>query len=169
MNMFVDIFAALNKARIKYLVVGGVAVNLYGFIRYTGDIDILLELDEKNLLKMDKLMEEMGYIARIPVQIQELRDIKKLQQWIEEKGMKAYTYLNNKRMSPDIDILVEDSMKFKKHSKEKKVMRAWNIHVPVISYEYLIKMKERANREDDRRDLRALMAIKNMNDQKYNF
>lgn len=162
--MFVEIFAALNKARIKYLVVGGVAVNLYGFMRYTGDIDILLELDQKNLEKIDKLMKKMGYISRIPVQIQELRDEKKLEQWIKEKGMKAYTYLNNKRLGPDIDILVEDSLKFQKHEKEKNVMRTWNIRIPVISYEYLIKMKKAANRPDDLRDLEALMEIKNMKD-----
>lgn len=167
MNMFVEIFAALNKARIKYVVVGGVAVNLHGFVRYTGDIDILLELDKKNLEKMDKVMEEMGYITRIPVQIQELRDVKKLEQWIEEKGMKAYTYINNKRMRPDIDILIEDSLNFKKHVKGKKIMRAWNIRIPVISFKYLIEMKKRANRDDDQKDLRALMEIKNMNDKKY--
>lgn len=160
--MFIEIFAALNKARIKYLVVGGVAVNLYGYVRYTGDIDILLELDEKNLQKMDRLMKKMGYVTRIPVQIQELRDPKKVEKWIKEKGLKAYTYQSGNSPRPEIDILVEDSMKFIKHSKNKKVIRAWNIRVPVVSYEHLLEMKKASTRPKDLMDLRVLLELKGL-------
>lgn len=160
MNMYAEIFQALNTAKIKYLIVGGVAVNLHGYVRYTSDIDILLELDEKNLEKMDKLMKKMGYISRIPVEVQELRDKKKLANWVKEKGMKAYTFVSNTRLQLDIDILVEDSLKFKKHDKEKKILHAWDIDLPTISIDYLITMKRAANRKQDITDLEALLLLK---------
>src|SRR5687768_16540787 len=37
-NPYRDIFEAMNKAGIRYLVVGGVAVNLHGYSRFTGDL-----------------------------------------------------------------------------------------------------------------------------------
>ena len=51
MNIYAEIFKAFNNAKIEYLIVGGVAVNLYGYNRFTGDIDILLALDKINLEK----------------------------------------------------------------------------------------------------------------------
>lgn len=47
MNIYAEIFKAFNDAKIAYLIIGGVAVNLYGYNRFTGDIDILLALDKK--------------------------------------------------------------------------------------------------------------------------
>ena len=60
MGYFEKVFRALNKEKVKYIVVGGVAVNLYGYARFTGDIDILLLLEEGNLEKMDRVMKKMA-------------------------------------------------------------------------------------------------------------
>lgn len=51
MNIFQKVFTVFNKEKIKYLVAGGVAVNLHGYMRFTGDIDILVLLEENNLKK----------------------------------------------------------------------------------------------------------------------
>jgi len=40
---FESLFSALNKAKVRYLVVGGIAVNLYGIERATADIDLFVE------------------------------------------------------------------------------------------------------------------------------
>lgn len=53
MKVFEKVFRELNRTKVKYLVVGGVAVNLYGYLRFTGDLDVLLLLEEKNLKKMN--------------------------------------------------------------------------------------------------------------------
>ena len=51
MKLFENLFSSLNKESVKYLVAGGIAVNLYGIERATADIDIVLKLAQKNLLK----------------------------------------------------------------------------------------------------------------------
>ena len=43
MIKFESLFSALNKAKVRYLVVGGIAVNLYGIERATADIDLFVE------------------------------------------------------------------------------------------------------------------------------
>jgi hypothetical protein len=51
-NLFEDeiivFFKHLNQQQVKYIIVGGLAVNYYGFNRSTGDIDIWLNDTESN-------------------------------------------------------------------------------------------------------------------------
>lgn len=48
---YLDFLFELNKNGVAYLVVGGRAVNLYGYPRYTGDLDILVKRDHDNAQK----------------------------------------------------------------------------------------------------------------------
>jgi len=48
---YLGIFKRLNEEKIKYIVVGGMAVNFLGVPRMTYDIDLLLYLEDKNLRK----------------------------------------------------------------------------------------------------------------------
>ena len=44
-----DILKALNDEEIRYVIVGGVAVNLHGHVRFTKDLDLIFAFDETNL------------------------------------------------------------------------------------------------------------------------
>jgi hypothetical protein len=43
------IVRALNEARVRYLIVGGLAVVAYGYVRFTADLDLFVDLEEENL------------------------------------------------------------------------------------------------------------------------
>ena len=58
---FKDFFASLNKARVRYLVVGGYAVALHGHPRYTKDINIWVGLDEENARRLVQAIEDFGF------------------------------------------------------------------------------------------------------------
>ena len=58
---FKDFFASLNKARVRYLVVGGYAVALHGHPRYTKDVDIWVGLDEENARRLVQAIEDFGF------------------------------------------------------------------------------------------------------------
>lgn len=47
-----DVVIALNKSNVKYLVVGGYAVNFHGYHRTTGDIDLWIEPTDENKTKI---------------------------------------------------------------------------------------------------------------------
>ena len=53
-----QLFVALAEARIRYLVAGGVAVNLHQVQWATADLDLILHLERENLLHFAKLMSE---------------------------------------------------------------------------------------------------------------
>lgn len=162
MNSYEKIFQQFKKNGIKYVIIGGVAVNLYGYSRFTGDIDIILALDKNNLKKLDKLMHKLGYIERQPISIKELGDKKKLKGFINKKGMKAFTFISNSKPQLDIDIIVEESMEFEKYYRRKNIIKVWNIGLPVCHIDDLIKMKKAVGRDKDLLDLEALLKLKSL-------
>lgn len=162
MNPYEEIFEAFQETDIKYLIIGGVAVNLYGYNRFTGDIDILLTLDKENLEKMDKLMKKLGYVPRLPVEVKDLGDKKQVEQWMKEKNLKAYTFLAGKEYQLDIDIIIEQSTEFSELDKKKNIIEVWGMNIPVISIDDLIEMKKTANRDQDLIDIKRLLELKSL-------
>lgn len=162
MNLFELIFREFNKERLKYLVVGGVAVNLHGFMRFTGDLDILILLEEKNLEKLDKIMQSLGYSERLPVKVQSLKDHKLVKQWLKEKNMMAFSFMPPRNNPLQIDIIIEESLEYESILKDKVVKKIDNVSIPVVSIDRLIKMKKKADRPQDRIDLEALIKLKNL-------
>ena len=49
MIFYEEIFWAFQKQKVKYVLVGGIAVNLLGSMRSTADLDILVEMSDDNL------------------------------------------------------------------------------------------------------------------------
>ena len=58
---FKEFIRLLNDNNVRYLVVGGYAVALHGYPRYTKDIDIWIWLDEGNANRIIKVLEQFGF------------------------------------------------------------------------------------------------------------
>ncbi|MFP4395667.1 MAG: DUF6036 family nucleotidyltransferase [Anaerolineales bacterium] len=58
---FKEFIISLNDNRVRYLVIGGYAVSLHGYPRYTKDIDIWIEMSPENARRMVKAMEQFGF------------------------------------------------------------------------------------------------------------
>lgn len=65
MDIYNDEFLLLTsifeKNKVKYLVIGGFAVNRYGYKRTTGDLDIYLQDTKENRQNLIITLEEIGY------------------------------------------------------------------------------------------------------------
>lgn len=162
MNIFKKVFNALNKEKVDYLVVGGVAVNLHGYVRFTGDLDLLMLLNEKNIQKMDKAMKKLGYHPRLPVSIHELGERKKVQEWLKKKNLKAFTFMPPRDNPLEIDVIIEESLKFAIIEKGKTVKRIESVQIPVVSIDHLVEMKRRSGRPNDLQDIEALLRLKGL-------
>ncbi|TSA12599.1 MAG: hypothetical protein D4R73_02145 [Deltaproteobacteria bacterium] len=66
----VKLCAALNRAGVKYVVVGGCAVILHGYYRTTHDIDLIIDPSPKNMEKM----KEALYVVFGSKEVFEIRD-----------------------------------------------------------------------------------------------
>ncbi len=162
MNPYRRIFGSLNDAGVRYIIVGGVAMNLLGYPRFTGDIDILLALDKKNLSKMAGLMKKMHYEKRIPASIEELGDEKKVLALMKEKNLLAYTFANPAEPQFSIDVIVGNSLQFDDYEKRSSRMPVWDIKIPVISIDDLIGMKKKTKRRKDDEDVAMLLTLKGL-------
>lgn len=52
----VNVCKELNKEKVKYVLIGGFAINYYGLPRGTEDIDLLVDPSEENILKIKKAL-----------------------------------------------------------------------------------------------------------------
>jgi len=51
----------LNSKKVKYLVVGGYALGIHGYVRATGDIDVWVEASGENAKKLVGVVSEFGF------------------------------------------------------------------------------------------------------------
>ncbi len=58
---FSDFLTLLNRHDVKYLLIGGYAVNDYGYIRTTNDMDIWIAVSPENAQKMVIVLKEFGF------------------------------------------------------------------------------------------------------------
>ena len=58
---FKEFIQSLNDNAVRYLVVGGYAVALHGYPRYTKDIDIWVEMTDENASRVIKALNQFGF------------------------------------------------------------------------------------------------------------
>ncbi len=60
---FKEFIQSLNDKHVRYLIIGGYAVALHGYPRYTKDIDVWLEMSPENAANMVKALEQFGFAS----------------------------------------------------------------------------------------------------------
>lgn len=153
------IFRALEEARVRYLVVGGVAVVLHGHPRFTADLDLVLSLDPANLRAALDALAGLGYGPRAPVRADDLLDPRRREEWIREKGMVVFSLCSPKHPTTEVDIFVEEPFPFEAARSRAVWGDLGDTRVPIASIADLVEMKRRAGRPLDLEDVRSLEAI----------
>ena len=137
---FKDFIQCLNSNNVRYLLIGGWAVGMYGHPRATKDIDFLVSADSGNLEKLQKALLAFG---APPVDVELLK----------EKG-------NVIRMgsSPiQIDIISEaDGISIDECYLRKETINVEDVNISVISRDDLIINKKASGRSMDIADAEKL-------------
>jgi len=135
------------------MVAGGIAVNLYGIERATADIDIVVNLEKKNLSKFISIAKKLGLKPKVPVTLDDFTDSEKRKSWIEDKGMMVFSLYDTKNPFFLIDIFVEVPFDFDGVYKQRKKIRFEDTIIPVVPIKTLIGMKEKSGRPQDKADV----------------
>jgi len=137
---FKDFIRCLNSNKVRYLLVGGWAVGLYGYPRATKDIDFLIFIDDINLKNIEKALLDFG---APPIDIKYLR----------EKG--NVVRFGNSPIK--IDIINEASgISIEDCYSRKKMITVDDIMIPLISKADLIINKKSTGRQADLGDVEKL-------------
>lgn len=153
------IFAVLNEKKLKYLIVGGMAVNLYGVPRFTYDLDIIIEDNSENYKKLFAALKKLKFSPKDPVQLEELLDKEKRDTWIKRKNLIAFCVVNIKKPYEEVDIILSHNIDFKDEYGRKTDFNIENVIFPTISINGLIKMKNYSKRKQDIQDIKMLKKI----------
>ena len=81
------IVCVLNDAGVRYLVVGGLAVNAHGFGRVTFDVDLVIGLEPANLAAAFTALAAIDYQAGRAHHRGTVRRSALRERWRAEKGM----------------------------------------------------------------------------------
>ena len=153
------ILRALNDAGARYLIVGGVAVVAHGYVRYTADLDIVLNLERENILRAMNALEAIGYRPLVPVKGAEFADEALRRSWREEKGMIVFQLVDLSRQGTRLDVFVTEPFDFDQEFAAAKWEKVSEVQAPLLQIDTLIAMKRAAGRDKDLIDIEELRKL----------
>jgi len=158
-QIFKKLFSHLNASHVRYLVAGGMAVNLYGIERATADIDMVLALNKENLDKFIDVAKALGLKPKIPVKLDDLSDSQKRKEWAETKNMTVFSLYDPRNSFLILDVFIEEPFDFEKVYKLREKRNFENTTISVVPIKELITMKEKTGRPQDEADAFHLKKI----------
>ncbi len=139
---FKEFLKSLNSNRVEYLLIGGYAVGIHGYIRATNDLDIWVNVSPENAAKIHRALREFGFAGADLTP-----DLFLVRTNMVRMGVPPIR----------IEILTSISgVEFESCYAEKEMIQIEEIVVPVISLRRLRENKAASARAKDLADLENL-------------
>ena len=140
---FKDFLRLLSDHEVAYLLVGGYAVAVYGYVRYTADLDIWVLMSAENASKVVSVLQDFGLPSA-----NELLEVFQNEKRVVGMGMPPYK----------IEVITSiDGVKFEECYSKKQIIEIDGIPINFISLEDLRINKAASGRFKDLNDLEHLM------------
>ncbi|MHB8535410.1 MAG: hypothetical protein ACYDBW_08195 [Sulfuricaulis sp.] len=156
---YLDLFRALEQHKVRYLLVGGLAMNLHGVPRTTMDVDLLVALDAVNLKAFLVAAEALRLSPMAPVSLNDMLDPVRRQRWLKEKNMLVFALRPPDIQGPTVDVLIDPPIDIEAALTRTVWREVQGAHIPLISVEDLIHLKEKSGRAQDRSDIEHLRRL----------
>lgn len=145
--LFIEVIEKLIQCEVKFLLIGGYAVNYYGYGRYTGDIDFLIETSEEN---KNRFINFLVALNRDNDAIEKIKQI----------NFKNAQVISLGEQPLRVDFLTKVNLvEFDDAWNKKRYFQLKNQNVPVVDYEHLILTKISTGRTKDKLDIEELQKI----------
>lgn len=143
---FYQVIETLERNAIPYIITGGYAVALHGYIRKTFDIDVITDNSLEGLIEIEYALMECGLVAeKFGAQsIAKLKDVES-----------SWYFINPKDNTQRVDI----HLNFNALNMNSAIKRMQTYQVPIVTFEDLVKMKKASTDEKDKTDLKFLLEI----------
>lgn len=154
---FEAIVRALNDGGVRYLVVGGVAVNAHGFGRVTYDVDVVIGLELGNVRAAFAALRGADYQPAVPIVAEEFADRAKRESWRVERGMLLLQFWSNRHRETPVDVFISEPFPFEEEWREaRREELTPGLTVPYVRLDTLLAMKRAAGRGKDLIDIDEL-------------
>ena len=142
-DKFLKLLAAFEGHKVEYVLIGGYAIILHGFLRATQDIDLFIDPSEMN-------------VARVRVALEEIYEDPSIREITAGELLKypVIRYGTEDGFSIDLIARIDEAFRFSDLQYENKMIG--DASVRVATPETLYKLKKDTRREIDQLDLRFL-------------
>ena len=151
-KQIIDVWKYLSENKVNYLTIGGFAVNIYGYGRNTGDIDIFIEDTIANRENLRKAIKQMG-----------LGDFESIKTMQFIPGWTDFTLNINFRLDIMTSVKGLENMPFATLLEKANIIDIDGVPVFFIDYDNLIISKKAANILKDQLDIEELEKLNNKN------
>jgi hypothetical protein len=154
---FSAIASALEQADVRYLVAGGLAVAAHGYLRFTKDADLVVQLDPMNISRAFAALSSLGYRPLVPIVAEQFADAATREGWVRDKGMQVLQFWSDAHQETPVDVFVTEPFPFDEEY-DNALIKPLHDAIPVrfVTIPTLIRMKEIADRPQDRIDIQQL-------------
>lgn len=153
------VLSALERAKVRYLVVGGVAVVLHGYLRTTLDLDLVVQLEPDNALRAVRVFADLGFEPQVPVPISTFADPQARDTWFREKNMTVFSLWHPAHPGFAVDLFIQEPFDFESVYRRAVRVQLEGVQATVIAREDLVCMKRAVARNRDLEDVAALSEL----------
>jgi hypothetical protein len=139
------IWKFLKENDVRYITIGGFAVNIYGYNRNTGDLDILIDDTIENRKKLRKAFKEIG-----------IGDFESIETMQFIPGWTDFTLDFGLRLDVMTSIKGLEEKSFQDLYDDTTIVLLGGVEVKFIDYDNLIIAKKASNRPKDQLDIEEL-------------
>lgn len=152
-----SLFAALDAAEVRFIVIGGFAVSAHGYLRGTKDLDIVPDPEHENLQRLAGALSKLD--ARI-MGMEEFAEEEVVQPDVAGLAMGGNFVLTTDYGRLDILQLVSPDFEYRDLDAAAIEDEVLGHRVRFCGYEDLVEMKRAAGRLEDELDLKRLRAVR---------
>ena len=138
---FKELLESFNRNGVRYLLIGGYAVGLHGYVRSTNDIDIAVSDDPENASKIVAALKEFGFTDGVSPTLFTQKD-SLVTMGIEPVAVDILNYLKGTC--------------FDTAYEARRIVRVEDVEISVISLHDLLANKREAGRHKDLADVEEL-------------
>ncbi len=147
-------------AGVRYLIVGGLAVVAHGYVRFTADVDVVLDFEGPNLQRALLALAGLSYRPRAPVPLEAFADAEARAAWIRDKDLKVFSLHSPEHPATEIDLFVEPPFDFAAAWRDARWLEVGpGVKAPFVGLGDLVAMKRRAGRTQDLEDVARLESL----------
>ncbi|WP_291136754.1 hypothetical protein [Flavobacterium sp. UBA7663] len=144
-TQILNIWKSFQKHNVKYITIGGFAVNIYGYNRNTGDLDILIEDSIENRKNLRKAFVDIG-----------IGDFESIETMQFIPGWTDFTLDFGLRLDVMTSIKGLEDKSFDSLLSDATIVMIGDTPVNFIDYKNLVIAKKATNRLKDQLDLEEL-------------
>lgn len=154
---FEAIVEALNRAEVRFIVVGGITVIAHGYGRNTEDVDLVIRLEPTAISNSFAALQKLGYQPRVPITATQFADADLRAEWIRDKKMRVLTFHSDFHRETPVDLFISEPFDVEQEYESALAQEiALGLPIRIVRLEALLRMKTAAGRRQDLADVDEL-------------